>query len=199
MRICASLRIRFDSWFVPFHLRQLGVKVGTQTWFVGAPVVSLTPGSSIELGDEGMFLSKSYATALGVCHPVILRTMSPVAHIQIGNYVGVSGSSICAAKSVRIGDGCLLGADVIISDSDFHAVDPEARRDPARAFESAAPVRIGNNVFLGARAIVLKGVSIGDNTVVGAGSVVTRDLPKNVIAAGNPCRVIRAMGGKGNL
>lgn len=88
-----------------------------------------------------------------------------------------------------------IGADVQIGPNvqlltPTHPVDPEPRR---AKWESAAPIRIGDNVWLGGGVIVCPGVSIGENTVVGAGSVVTRDLPADVVAAGNPSRVIRIL------
>jgi acetyltransferase-like isoleucine patch superfamily enzyme len=111
------------------------------------------------------------------------------AEIQIGDDTGMSGTTVCAMTSVIIGRGCLIGADVMIVDTDFHPIAPEGRRYSAEGVTSA-PVRIGDNVFIGARTIVLKGVTIGDNTVIGAGSVVTKNLPANVVAAGNPARVL---------
>jgi maltose O-acetyltransferase len=69
-----------------------------------------------------------------------------------------------------------------------HPIDPELRR---QKYEAAKPIVIGNNVWLGGGAIVLAGVTIGENSVIGAGAVVTRDIPPNVVAAGNPARVIR--------
>lgn len=101
----------------------------------------------------------------------------------------MSGCTICAAQRVTIGDGCLLGADVFIADTDFHPVEPEDRRRRTDGVRMA-PVEIGDNVFIGARAMVLKGVRIGDNAVVGAGSVVTTDVPANAIAAGVPAHVV---------
>ncbi|NRW82134.1 acetyltransferase-like isoleucine patch superfamily enzyme [Clostridium beijerinckii] len=69
-----------------------------------------------------------------------------------------------------------------------HPVDPDLRR-PGTQF--SIPVRIGNNVWIGSNAVILPGVTIGDNSVIGAGSVVTHDIPENVVAVGNPCRVLR--------
>jgi acetyltransferase-like isoleucine patch superfamily enzyme len=141
-----------------------------------------------------MFPNKAYASRLlaQVSHPVILRALAPGAHILIGDDTGLSGTTICAASSIEIGQGCLMGADVMIVDTDFHPLAPEGRRY-AQVGAATAPVRIGNNVFLGARTVVLKGVTIGDNTVVGAGSVVTKDLPENVLAGGNPAHIIRPL------
>lgn len=140
-------------------------------------------------------ISKSFATALGVNHPVVLRTLRAGAHIRIGDGARISGGSICAAEYVEIGAGTMLGANVMIADTDFHSLSVTGRavRGHDAAFIAVKPVIIGENVFIGADSIVLKGVSIGANSVIGAGSVVTRNIPGNVIAAGNPCRVTRPL------
>lgn len=91
---------------------------------------------------------------------------------------------------IRIGDGCMCAPNVVIATA-AHPIDPEMRR---AALQYNLPVTIGNNVWLGAGAIVLPGVTIGDNTVVGAGAVVTKNLPANVVAVGNPARVLREIG-----
>lgn len=88
---------------------------------------------------------------------------------------------------MTIGDDVFIAPNCCITTAE-HALDPEQRK---AGMEVAKPVTIGNNVWLGAGAIVLAGVTIGDNTVVGAGSVVTKDLPAGVVAAGVPCRVRR--------
>jgi acetyltransferase-like isoleucine patch superfamily enzyme len=118
--------------------------------------------------------------------------MQPEAQIEIGSDTGISGGVICAALSVKIGKECLLGADVMIVDNDFHPINADGRRyNRNLANVAAAPVVVGDNVFIGARSIVLKGVSIGSNSVIGAGSVVVGNIPSGVIAAGVPARVIR--------
>jgi acetyltransferase-like isoleucine patch superfamily enzyme len=104
----------------------------------------------------------------------------------------MSGAVICAAISITIGKECLIGADVLIADSDFHSIKPEGRRYGAAADDiGAAPVVIEDNVFIGARTVVLKGVRIGRDSVIGAGSVVACDIPEGAVAVGNPARVIR--------
>ncbi|WP_437654744.1 sugar O-acetyltransferase [Sorangium sp. So ce1182] len=92
---------------------------------------------------------------------------------------------------ITIGDDVLMGPNVQLITA-THPVEPEPRR---QRWERGKPIKIGNNVWLGARVVVLPGVTIGDNTVVGAGAVVTRDLPANVLAVGNPARVIRSLDG----
>jgi maltose O-acetyltransferase len=91
--------------------------------------------------------------------------------------------------AITIGDDVQIGPHVQLL-TPTHPVEPGPRRDK---WEAAAPITIGNNVWLGGGAIVLAGVTIGDNTVVGAGAVVTRDLPANVVAVGNPARVIKTV------
>ena len=90
---------------------------------------------------------------------------------------------------VTIGDDVWLGPKVQIY-TPSHPIDPGARK---RRIESAHPVVIGDNVWIGGGAIILPGVTIGENSVIGAGSVVTHDIPANVVAAGNPCRILREL------
>ena len=93
---------------------------------------------------------------------------------------------------IYIGDYTMLGPNVVIATAG-HPIDPELR---AKATQYNMPVHIGKNCWLGAGVIVMPGVSIGDNTVIGAGSIVTKDIPANVVAVGNPCRVMRPVGEK---
>ena len=133
-------------------------------------------------------------TGLGVAHAMVLRTLAAGAELLIGEHVGLSGASVCARHRVAIGAYTLVGADVMIMDTDFHSVEPVGRRyGGLPRNEGRKGVAIGSNVFLGARTIVLKGAIIGDNSVIGAGSVVSGSIPPNVVAAGNPCRPLRAL------
>lgn len=174
------------------QLRASGIEIAGGARFQGKPIVSLASGSRIRIGERCVLCSDSQINALGINHPVVLRTLRPGAEIVIGADTGMSGGSICAASSVRIGAGCLLGANVTVADTDFHPINPANRRYNRNPDDiGVAPIVIGDNVFIGADTFVLKGVRIGVNSVIGAGSVVTRDVPENVVAAGNPARVIR--------
>ncbi|MES2893450.1 MAG: DapH/DapD/GlmU-related protein [Bacteroidota bacterium] len=93
-------------------------------------------------------------------------------------------------EGIVIGENTLAGTSLTIFDSDFHDLDPSRR---TTGVPKTAGVRIGNNVFIGSNVTILKGVEIGDNTVIGSGSVVTRSIPGNVVAGGNPCRVIKSL------
>lgn len=174
-------------------LQAAGVVFGEKLNAIGAPVVERHPESEIRFGDDVMLISRSFATALGVNHPVVLRTLAPGAVIRMGDRVGISGGSICAASLVEIGDDTLLGANVTIADTDFHPLQAARGRMQSRHSGGDCSVRIGRNVFIGTNATVWKGVSIGDHAVIGAGSVVTRDIPAECVAAGNPCRIVRML------
>lgn len=175
----------------PLFLRRAGVDIGHGVQFLGSPIVSLAAGSRVTLGERASLCSVSRYTALGVNHPVILRTLKPGAVIKIGADTGISGASICAASSVSIGQQCLFGANVVITDTDFHSLKAENRRYNNRIDDIAvAPVCIEDNVFLGTGVIVLKGVTIGKNSVVGAGTIVARDVPPDSIVAGISTRIL---------
>lgn len=114
--------------------------------------------------------------------------------IVIGEGVGISSSCLWARKEIVLGDRTQVGAGCIILDHDAHSLDPRVRSSSPEADyggTSCAPVRIGDDVLLGAKTMVLKGVTIGKGSVVGAGSVVTGDIPEGEVWAGNPCRFIR--------
>jgi len=98
----------------------------------------------------------------------------------------------CAFERITIGDNVAVGANTSILDTDFHPIDREERRDQPAGGQTA-PVVIGHDVFVGMNCLILKGVTIGDGSVVGAGSVVTKDVPPGVIVAGNPARIVQEL------
>jgi acetyltransferase-like isoleucine patch superfamily enzyme len=113
---------------------------------------------------------------------------NPDGLLEIGSGTFINyGCSIAASQLVRIGPRCNIGTHVIMMDNDFHRLEPERRQERPES----APIVLGENVWLGARVIVLKGVTIGDGTVIGAGSVVVSDIPPRSLAVGVPARVIR--------
>jgi acetyltransferase-like isoleucine patch superfamily enzyme len=188
-----SVRFRYHRVLGAVALFRSGANRRGRVDAIGAPIIEIFPDSSISLGTDVSIISASFATALGVNHPVVLRTLRPGAQIKIGDHVGISGGSICAARLIEIGEESMLGANVTIADTDFHSLGPHrsaGHDDPSIA---AADVIIGKRVFIGTNSVILKGVSIGDNAVIGAGSIVVKNVPANTIAAGNPCRVIREL------
>ncbi|MCZ7672776.1 MAG: acyltransferase [Chloroflexi bacterium] len=110
--------------------------------------------------------------------------------LEIGDGTFINyGCSIAANKLVRIGKNCNIGTYVIMMDNDFHRLEPERRYE----FPESEPIILENNVWLGARVIVLKGVTIGEGSVIGAGSVVTKDIPPRSLAAGMPAKILREL------
>lgn len=99
------------------------------------------------------------------------------------------GCSLVAMDRVTIGPECLIGPHCMIMDTPFHNVEPDRRLEPPEV----RPIAIGRNVWLGARVIVMPGVTIGDDAAIGAGSVVTRDVPARAFAAGVPAKTIRML------
>ena len=173
-------------------LRLKGLEVKKGLIVYGRPITRLSEKGTISLGENCVLCSKSEACFACVNHPVIQALLRPVAELRIGDDTGISGGSFCAAKSIRIGKRCLIGANALVTDCDFHAVKPEERRYNSNPDDiGCAPVVIEDNVWLGANVTVLKGVRIGENTVVAAGSVVADSLPPNVVAGGVPAKVIR--------
>lgn len=112
--------------------------------------------------------------------------------LQIGNHVGISSATIKADKMIIIEDNVMIGADTIVIDTDSHPIDSAMRHsaDPACATVTR-PIIIRKNAFIGARCYICKGVEIGENAVIGACSVVTKNVPANEIWAGNPAHFIK--------
>lgn len=114
-------------------------------------------------------------------------------HVHFGNNVYANfGLTLVDDTHIYVGDCTMFGPNVVVATAG-HPILPELRE---KALQFNMPVHIGRNCWLGAGVIVLPGVTIGDNSVIGAGSVVTKDIPANVIAVGNPCRVLREIGEK---
>lgn len=142
-------------------------------------------GSTISIGKNCRFMNWSLGNLIGINHRCILSTYSKEAKLIIGDRCSFSGVSIWCHESITLGNSVRVGANCTIMDSDQHTDDPRAGKNK--------PVVIEDNVWLGGNVMVLKGVTIGRNSLIGAGSVVTKSIPANVIAAGNPCKVIRPL------
>lgn len=194
MKYPLYIRILIGKFVYIKYLRIRGIKIGRRVTLLGLPIISMHADSNIEIGSGCKIVSNSIDTALGCNHKIIMRTLTKGSKIKIGKNTGVSGGTICAGSSVTLGDDCLIGANVCIVDNDFHPIDPNLRKkNNDYIIESSKAIQIGNNVFVGTNVIILKGVNIGDNSVIGAGSIVSRSIPSNVIAAGSPCVPIKKL------
>ncbi len=164
---------------------------GARCW--GRLLVVMDPGSSITIGGRFHAVSDARRAGIALYSPCKLRTMAG-AELLIGDNVGLNGTSITCRRRIEIGEGAMVAANVVIMDSDFHQQWPPGDRWTPTATEEIEPVSIGRHVWIGVGSIILKGVTIGDNSIIGAGSVVTGPIPSNVIAAGVPARVLRRLG-----
>lgn len=111
----------------------------------------------------------------------------PKGKLTLGHGYINAGTQLRCMERIALGDGCAIGRNVLIMDFDAH----EITYEDGSKNRITAPIKIGKHVWIGAGAIILKGVSIGDNAIIGAGSVVTKDVPANTIVAGNPAHIIR--------
>lgn len=129
--------------------------------------------------------------SIGLIQPCVFNVSKKSSKIVIGDNVGISGSTINATVLINIGSNVLIGSGCIISDTDSHPLAYLERRNNDYSNVKSLPVKICDDVFIGARSLILKGVTIGEKSIIGMGSVVTKDIPANCIAAGNPAQIIR--------
>jgi len=164
-----ELRWRGWEWLWKLEARLRGVDLGRAVRFRGRPCLARAPGSRIVLGDGVQLNSALRSNPLGSTRPATLRTLYAGAEIHLAPRSGLSAAVLCAARSIRVGEGTIIGAEAMLMDTDFHVPGPSGTWAVAGP-EAAEPIRIGRGVFIGARASVLKGVTIGDGAVVGAGA-----------------------------
>ena len=175
-----TFRAAYIDWFVRPRCAHLGAHATIMSpWYVdiSGPNISIghsftainTASQRVQIGVWGREAGQGSITIGDAC------LMSP-------------GSRISASDEITLGHGCMLANGAYITDSDWHTLYDRINRS-----ETPTPVRLGNNVWVGDHATILKGVTIGDNSVVAARSVVTQDVPDNVVVAGNPARVIKVL------
>lgn len=175
-----AFRARWINWFVRPRCVHLGAHATIMSpWYVdiSGPNISIghsftainTSSQRVQIGVWGREAGQGRITLGNAC------LMSP-------------GARISASDEIVLGDGCMLANGAYITDSDWHGLYDRINRAP-----EPTPVVLGDNVWIGDHATVLKGVRIGDNSVVAARSVVTSDVPDNVVVAGNPARVVKTL------
>ena len=143
----------------------------------------------IKIGKNVKLNCNSLSNPVGIPHPVILCTQNKKAKIDIGNNVGISGSSLVAATSITIGNNVMIGGGCGIWDTDFHPMAPEMRKIHQTKDAKTASIIIEEDVFVGTKSIVLKGVTIGKGAIIAAGTVVNKSVPANSLAYGNPMQI----------
>lgn len=160
-----------------------GIHISKKCNFNGRTYFKRGSNCSIKIGDNCTFLSRSVSNLIGINRPCIISSIGNNSEIKIGKNCGFSGTVIGCFDKIVLGDNVRCGANTLITDSDWHLEDSRVN--------APRPIIIYNNVWLGVNVTVLKGVTIGENSIIGAGSIVSSDIPSNVIASGIPCRVIK--------
>ena len=205
-QVAALRRTRETSWraflggIVRYPvLAKRAIWVGSRTVVEGASRIEIQPEGSLRIGLGPFGMTSRHDTSVVrvrpgarfACEGIVslqrgVRVVVDGGELTIGHFTNVNGlTKILVAESVWIGRDCTLSWDVLVMDHDFHTITVDHEERP-----STAPVVIGHHVWVGAGAKILKGVRIGDGSVIAAGAVVTRDVPPNSVAAGVPARVV---------
>ena len=158
----------------------------------GIPFINVSLGGTLIVGKNFWMNNKIFANPIGRVQRCSI-VVGNGAKLVIGENVGMSSTAIVCYDNIEIGDNVNLGGNTVIYDTDFHSLNFMDRRNRKKDIENTntSPVKIGNDVFIGAHTTILKGIEIGENSIVGASSVVTRNVPSNEIWAGNPAKLIR--------
>lgn len=175
-----------------FKIKHNGISIGNNCFIIRKINIKNTGGKGI-IGHNCLIFGNSGFNPLDSTKSTTIA-INKNAFLEIGNQVGMSSVTIWCHKHIKIGDKTTIGAEVMILDSDCHSLNPKDRwTEKDMQNKKNAPVQIGNDVLIGTRSIILKGVTIGDRSVIAAGSVVTKDIPSDCIAGGNPCKVIKQL------
>ena len=195
-----SLKIIFYKRFNRWYLKYKGFLFGKDMQVYNKVYITghSRPKGRIKIGDN-FHMTSGYGIN-PICRNIqaCIHLGSPKASITIGNHVGMSSPCIWIQNKLTIGNHVNIGGNCLILDTDTHQIDYLARRghkvaDPSKPKTTiqSVPITIEDDVWIGANCIILKGVTIGARSVIGAGSVVTKSIPADCIAAGNPCHVIK--------
>lgn len=181
-----------SNWF-KLLMKATKVRYGSGLVLKGVPVIFNKAGAELSIGDNCLIKSSFLSNLVGLYSRTIIVTREPGSKIRIGNNVGISGATIYARKGIEIGDNTMIGGNVKILDNDFHPIEAEARLADDRSRIGTREIVIGRNCFIGCNSLILKGTVLGDNCVVGAGTVVAGQFEDNCVIAGNPARVIKRL------
>ena len=179
-----------SNWY-KILLKIMKIKYGKKLLLKGIPVIISQKGSTIEIGNNVTIKSSFLSNLIGLYQRTIIVARTNNSKIKIGNNVGMSGVTIYARNSIEIGDNTLIGGNTKILDNDFHPLEINDRNNDIKEKIKSKPIKIGKNCFIGCNAIILKGTTLGDGCIVGAGSVVSGTFDANSVIVGNPGKVVK--------
>lgn len=183
---------RLHTLLVKLLFAMNGVKYGKNFMSRGIPLLNVSLSGQFLAGDNFKISNGPYYSPTGrnrQCEFIVGEKAS----LTIGNYVGISSTAITCHHQISIGDYVMLGGNTAIYDTNFHSLNADDRKNSKADRENTrkSPVVIEEHVFVGAHSTILKGVTIGHHSIIGACSVVTKDIPPYQVWAGNPAQFIR--------
>lgn len=192
VKFVKRVRNRLSSYYNRFRLKMYGVEYGRNCVIHGKLYINLFPTAKLKIGDNLYFSS-----GWGI-NPLCTNKRGMIyaeenATITIGNNVGMSSTVLRAHDSITIGNHVKIGGNCVLIDTDSHNKDYMVRRGQYTDWGVSQPIIIEDDVFIGMNSVVLKGVTIGARSIIASGSVVTKSIPADCIAAGNPARVIKSL------
>ncbi|MGD6831895.1 acyltransferase [Sutcliffiella halmapala] len=168
-----------------------GLTYGESLQLAGMPMIDIRNGGRVVLGDGVTLNSSNKGYHINMHSPVKLFSDRQGSEIRIGNNTRIHGTCIHAYEKITIGHNCLIAANCNIMDGSGHDLSFDDVANRINTTGDSSPVTIKDNVWIGANSIILPGVTIGEGSVIAAGSVVCKDIPAYSIAGGNPARVIK--------
>lgn len=190
-RIPLKIKIAFYYRWNRLRFYAYGIKFGRNLRVSGRCNLHLERNAQLTIGDNFSLSSGNFINPL--CRNIEAGIyVHSDAKLTIGDNVGMSSPCVWVRKAITIGNYVNIGGDCIIMDSDAHSLDYMIRRTSEdQKHAQSAPIIIEDDAFIGTRCIILKGVTIGARSIIAAGSVVTKSIPADCIAGGNPCKIIR--------
>lgn len=179
----------FDFIYNQMFLKYYKVRVGKNLICAGRLIIQ--GHGTYHLGDNVTIYSKETVNPIGGGRTVFQTICG--GRIIIGSQVGMSHVVLCSRTEIKIEDYVLLGSGVKIFDHDFHSLSYEDRVQNGDSNVKTSPVLIKEGAFIGTQAMILKGVTVGRHSVIGAGAVVTKDVPDNEVWAGNPAKFVKKL------
>lgn len=192
IRFTKRVRNRLSSYYNLFRFKMYGIEHGRHCVIHGKLYITLFPTANVKIGNNLYFSSGWGINALCANK----RGMIYATHdacISIGDNVGMSSTVLWSHKKITIGNHVKIGGNCIIIDTDAHNMDFLLRRSPSTDWGVSSPVTIEDDVFIGMNCVILKGVTIGARSIIAAGSVVTKSIPADCVAGGNPAKVIKRL------
>jgi len=185
-----------SNWF-KILMRITKIKYGKNLLLKGMPIIFNKSGAKLIIGNNVTIKSSFLSNLIGLYSRSIIITRVSGAKIIIGNNVGISGATIYARKGIYIGDNTIIGGNSKILDNDFHPLEVKNRIKLLKNVHGgdsnlipAKEIHIGSNCFIGCNTIILKGTTLGNGCIVGAGAVVSGKFEANCLIVGNPAKVI---------